>query len=116
MSMPDKSQKANEGMPEPFPHCPAAFINVIAESGTKRETIQFLQETWNELCWWKTHAESQQAERTRNEALEEAAKVADMHAGDCLYVGAPEKAMTAVAIADMIRALKRADGAGGERI
>lgn len=31
-------------------HYPAAFINAIADEGTKAEAIQFLQETWNELC------------------------------------------------------------------
>lgn len=32
------------------PHHPAAFINVIAEEGTKEEAVRYLQETWNELC------------------------------------------------------------------
>ena len=31
-------------------HHPAAFINAIAEEGTKEEAIKYLQETWNELC------------------------------------------------------------------
>lgn len=29
---------------------PAAFINVIAEDGTKAEAVEWLQKTWNELC------------------------------------------------------------------
>ena len=29
---------------------PAAFINVIAEDGTKAEAIEYLQETWDDLC------------------------------------------------------------------
>jgi hypothetical protein len=29
---------------------PAAFINAIADEGTKAEAIQYLQETWDELC------------------------------------------------------------------
>lgn len=29
---------------------PAAFINVIHESGSKEEAVQHLQQTWNELC------------------------------------------------------------------
>lgn len=29
---------------------PAAFINAIAEEGTKEEAIFFLQKTWDELC------------------------------------------------------------------
>lgn len=28
----------------------AAFINVIAEEGTKAEAIEYLQKTWDELC------------------------------------------------------------------
>lgn len=31
-------------------HHPAAFINVIAEDGSKEEAVEQLQETWNELC------------------------------------------------------------------
>jgi hypothetical protein len=32
---------------------PAAFINVIAEEGTKEDAIQHLQETWN--CLMSLH-------------------------------------------------------------
>jgi hypothetical protein len=32
------------------PHLPAAFINAIAEEGTKAEAIEYLQKTWNENC------------------------------------------------------------------
>jgi hypothetical protein len=28
-------------------HVPAAFINAIAEEGTKAEAIEYLQKTWN---------------------------------------------------------------------
>lgn len=28
---------------------PAAFINVIAEEGTKAEAVEFLQQTWDDL-------------------------------------------------------------------
>ena len=31
-------------------HHPAAFINTIAEEGTKDEAIEWLQTTWNDLC------------------------------------------------------------------
>ena len=31
-------------------HHPAAFINAIAEEGTKDEAVEWLQKTWNELC------------------------------------------------------------------
>jgi predicted metal-dependent hydrolase len=33
-----------------YPHHPAAFINAIAEEGTKAEAIEWLQKTWDELC------------------------------------------------------------------
>ena len=33
-----------------YPHKPAAFINAIAEEGTKEEAVKYLQVTWNELC------------------------------------------------------------------
>lgn len=33
---------------------PAAFINVIAEEGTKEDAIQHLQQTWNELMGLET--------------------------------------------------------------
>lgn len=31
-------------------HHPAAFINAIAEEGTKEEAVQYLQKIWNENC------------------------------------------------------------------
>lgn len=33
-----------------YPHVPAAFINALAEEGTKDEAIAFLQKQWNETC------------------------------------------------------------------
>lgn len=33
-----------------FPHVPAAFINAIAEEGTKAEAVEALQQQWNENC------------------------------------------------------------------
>jgi hypothetical protein len=33
-----------------YPHVPAAFINAIAEEGTKAEAVEYLQEQWNEIC------------------------------------------------------------------
>lgn len=32
------------------PHFPAAFINAIAEEGTKTEAVEWLQKIWNERC------------------------------------------------------------------
>ena len=29
---------------------PAAFINAIAEDGTKDEAVRYLQSTWDDLC------------------------------------------------------------------
>lgn len=37
-----------------YPHQPAAFINAIAEEGTKAEAVKFLQEQWNECCALRT--------------------------------------------------------------
>lgn len=31
-----------------YPNVPAAFINAIAEEGTKAEAVEWLQRTWNE--------------------------------------------------------------------
>ena len=42
---------------EPYPHCPAAFINAIADEGTKVEAVQWLQKTWNECCALRRVAE-----------------------------------------------------------
>lgn len=33
-----------------YPHVPAAFINAIAEEGTKAEAVTYLQKQWNENC------------------------------------------------------------------
>lgn len=41
----------SDKQPEQYPHQPAAFINVIAEEGSKAEAIQHLQLTWNELSF-----------------------------------------------------------------
>ena len=34
----------------PHPHVRAAFINAIAEEGTKAEAVEWLQTEWNENC------------------------------------------------------------------
>ena len=33
-----------------YPHVPAAFINTIAEEGTKAEAVKYLQKQWDETC------------------------------------------------------------------
>lgn len=38
-----------------YPHVPAAFINAIAEEGTKAEAIEYLQKQWNENCALRAH-------------------------------------------------------------
>lgn len=40
---------------------PAAFINAIAEEGTKDEAITFLQRQWDEWCQMRDHARSLEA-------------------------------------------------------
>ena len=37
-------------MTEQVPHVPAAFINALAEEGTKAEAVAYLQKEWNENC------------------------------------------------------------------
>lgn len=40
----------------------AAFINAIAEEGTKAEAVEFLQQTWDELCdAWDALAQEREA-------------------------------------------------------
>lgn len=66
-------------MTREFPHHQAAFINAIADEGTKAEAIHFLQETWNELCELKKkHQEEPELKnlRTENERLREALETA----------------------------------------
>jgi len=84
---------APEGMPEePYQHCPAAFINAIAEEGTKAEAVEWLQKTWDECCALRAallrekaatttaHEHRQFAEYERNQALARA-KAAEEDAG-----------------------------------
>lgn len=42
------------------PHSPAAFINNIADEGTKAEAIAWLQKTWNELVQARKQIEAMQ--------------------------------------------------------
>lgn len=41
-----------------YPHVPAAFINAIAEEGTKAEAVEYLQKLWNENCALRCQAEA----------------------------------------------------------
>ena len=55
------------------PYRRAAFINAIAEEGTKQEAVQWLQATWNERCELADALEALQAENARlREALVDA--------------------------------------------
>lgn len=67
--MTDKAAPASE-TPE---HVPAAFINAIADEGTKAEAIEWLQKTWNERCDFekRLRAAEQRAERARQEAMDQ---------------------------------------------
>ena len=42
--------------PVKHPHVPAAFINAIAEGGTKAEAVEWLQKLWNENCALRSQA------------------------------------------------------------
>lgn len=41
-----------------YPRVPAAFINAIAEEGTKVEAINWLQKEWNENCFLRKQLKS----------------------------------------------------------
>lgn len=49
-----------------YPHVPAAFINAIAEEGTKAEAIEWLQKTWNEACALRAQLADADAEAERD--------------------------------------------------
>jgi hypothetical protein len=66
-----------------FPHVPAAFINAIAEEGTKAEAIEWLQKQWNESCALRSRL------KYTTEALEQADKVIfDQNGAGCVGVNA----------------------------
>lgn len=46
-----------------YPHIPAAFINAIAEEGTKEEAVQWLQKLWNENCALRKREEQKKAKK-----------------------------------------------------
>lgn len=46
-----------------YPHVPAAFINAIAEEGTKDDAIYHLQKLWNENCALRDEIKSLRAYR-----------------------------------------------------
>lgn len=46
----DAEDRRAGGSSDTPPHVPAAFINAIAEEGSKAEAIEYLQKEWNENC------------------------------------------------------------------
>lgn len=64
-----------------YPHHPAAFINTIADEGSKAEAINFLQLTWDELCFIRSKLE------VAEWALEELRMPGLIDADDCLICG-----------------------------
>jgi hypothetical protein len=85
-------------------HVPAAFINAIADEGTKAEAIEWLQKTWNERCdiEKRLRAAEQRAERARQEALEELYR--DL--GTLKWMGSDEGWQLAIdAVREAVRAL-----------
>lgn len=57
------------------PHTPAAFINAIAEEGSKKEAIEWLQKTWNERCQLERENEALRKDAERLDFLEHHAGV-----------------------------------------
>jgi hypothetical protein len=57
------------------PHTPAAFINVIAEEGSKKEAVEWLQKTWNERCHLERENEALRKDAERLDFLESEAQV-----------------------------------------
>lgn len=105
-------------MTRELPHHQAAFINAIADEGSKEEAIHFLQETWNELCELKKkHQGTTESElttlRTENERfnlqLAEGLRVAKAHVDWCKkYSGDSDKDMGRYIGADEVYATMKA--------
>jgi hypothetical protein len=49
-STPSNPVQSSQPKKAEAPHVPAAFINALAEEGTKTEAIWYLQKYWNEAC------------------------------------------------------------------
>lgn len=72
----DNMRTGNDATKNEAPHRPAAFINAIAEEGTKAEAIEWLQKTWNELC---------QAESELRKLKADMERAARNHAADLTF-------------------------------
>ena len=65
------------------PHTPAAFINAIAEEGSKKEAVEWLQKTWNERCQLERENEALRRESARADSYWE--NEAKRYAGNADY-------------------------------
>ncbi len=54
-----QSQPMDTALRQDAPHVSAAFINALAEEGTKDEAVQWLQKTWNDNCALRAHIRMQ---------------------------------------------------------
>ena len=68
------------------PHVRAAFINAIADEGTKDEAIRWLQKTWNELC---------QAESELRKLRSDMERAQHNHAADLTFAASTPNSETA---------------------
>jgi hypothetical protein len=73
-----------------FPHVPAAFINAIADEGTKAEAVDWLQKTWNERC----------ALAAQVRKLQERLEITQAHDGNGNVVPFPEGAPDGISARD----------------
>lgn len=80
------------------PHVRAAFINAIAEEGTKAEAVEYLQKQWNETC--RLRAKLAEAEKALIEARE--------------YIGLDNNRRSNRVLQSILLALKP-DGGGNDR-
>ncbi len=75
--------------PKEYPYARAAFINAIADEGSKAEAIQWLQKTWNELMWVRRNLlPPRSPERTVDRRVCSCgAQKGQYHAAGCGYQG-----------------------------
>lgn len=83
-------------------HHPAAFINAIADEGTKAEAVQYLQKTWNELC---------EARKTIKRLEAQVVSVCDVDGPPVFRQGVPTHEMEDVVTAEdckgLVKTIKR---------
>ena len=79
------------------PHVPAAFVNAIAEEGTKAEAVGWLQKQWNENCQQRSRIA--RLESDLNECREYLEDIMDVNDGD-YGEPSPNRAMQLVNMID----------------